>query len=364
MSLRIVPVTFRTACQFVEAHHRHHAPPTGHVFSLGVALSEALVGVAMVGRPVARVLDDGHTLEVNRTATDGTPNANSMLYGAAWRAAKALGWDRLITYTQAGESGSSLRAAGWRVVAERPPRAGWNVPSRPRGDRGADRVARDTVGGRLMATPEPGAHIPRKGAHPAGDVDALVAAVRRVRSERLRALNAQDGPDVDLLAVLDEGDCPRCNGDGVLPSGDECHACGGYGIAAVPNPCCNATEGSHHAEMAALRARVAELEAAQRRAVDERDDLLLLAACPACKRPAGQPCAEPDGCELGPHKQRGEALAAAFTQPVVAWRHACGRFTTSVLATGYRNCLACGSVGVGDTGWTPLVADPRTVPDG
>jgi hypothetical protein len=94
-------------------------------FCLGIAAGPQLVGVATVGRPVARQYDDGYTLEVNRTCTDGTPNANSMLYGAAWRAAKALGYRRLITYTQDGESGTSLRAAGWRVVAERAPRPSW-----------------------------------------------------------------------------------------------------------------------------------------------------------------------------------------------------------------------------------------------
>ncbi|CAL9417102.1 XF1762 family protein [Streptomyces sp. enrichment culture] len=65
-----------------------------------------------------------------------------MLYSAAWRAAKALGYRRLITYTQDGESGASLRGAGWRVVASRPPRTGWHTPSRPRTDRGTDRIAR------------------------------------------------------------------------------------------------------------------------------------------------------------------------------------------------------------------------------
>ena len=123
--LRIVPVTFRQACAFVSEHHRHHKPPRGCRFTLGVAAGDDLVGVAMVGRPVARHYDDGLTLEVNRTCTDGTKNANSMLYGAAWRAAKALGYARLVTYTQEGESGVSLRAAGWRVVAEREARGSW-----------------------------------------------------------------------------------------------------------------------------------------------------------------------------------------------------------------------------------------------
>lgn len=143
MSLRVVPVGFRDARAFVAMWHRHHQPPHAMKFCLGVVDDQdQLVGVAMVGRPVARHLDDGLTLEVNRTVTDGTGNANSALYGAAWRAAKALGYCRLVTYTQAGESGASLRGAGWRVVAERPAHAGWNRPSRPRELRGTEQIAR------------------------------------------------------------------------------------------------------------------------------------------------------------------------------------------------------------------------------
>lgn len=142
MTLSVVPVSFTDACAFVADWHRHHEPPVGHKLSLGVADDERLVGVAIVGRPVARSFDDGLTLEVTRVATDGTPHACSMLYAAAWRAAKAIGYRRLITYTQEGESGSSLRAAGWRVIAERPARAGWNMPSRPRQLRGTENVQR------------------------------------------------------------------------------------------------------------------------------------------------------------------------------------------------------------------------------
>ena len=127
--LVVVPVTLRQASAFVAVHHRHHPPPRGCRFCLGVADEEQLHGVAIVGRPVARHLDDGRTLEVNRTCTDGTPNANSMLYGASWRAARALGYLRLVTYTQATESGSSLRGAGWRVIGERPARASWAASS-------------------------------------------------------------------------------------------------------------------------------------------------------------------------------------------------------------------------------------------
>lgn len=142
MTLRLVPVSFRNACEFVAMHHRHHRPPQGCKFVVGVSDDSVLRGVLIAGRPVARHLDDGDTLEVTRTATDGTRNVNSMLYGAARRAAWALGYRRLITYTQHGETGASLRAAGWHVIAERPARAGWDTPSRPRSDHGADGIPR------------------------------------------------------------------------------------------------------------------------------------------------------------------------------------------------------------------------------
>jgi hypothetical protein len=143
VSLHVVPVSFADACTFIREHHRHHEPPRGHKFSLGVADGASLVGVAIVGRPVSRVIQsEGGTLEVVRTATDGTPNANSMLYGACRRVAFALGYDRLITYTQEGETGASLRAAGFRVLAERPARGGWDTPSRAREPRGTESVAR------------------------------------------------------------------------------------------------------------------------------------------------------------------------------------------------------------------------------
>lgn len=143
MSLHLVPVTFADACGFTEMWHRHHAPPRGMKFTVGAADDGGvLVGVAIAGRPVARHLDDGATLEVTRVTTDSTPNACSLLYAACWRAAKALGYRRLITYTQEGESGASLRAAGWHVIAERPAQPGWNRPSRPRQALGTERIPR------------------------------------------------------------------------------------------------------------------------------------------------------------------------------------------------------------------------------
>ena len=74
--------------------------------------------------------DDGFTLEVNRTCTTGERNANSMLYGAIWRAAKAMGYTRCITYTQADETGASLRAVGWLKEAELPARGSWAESSK------------------------------------------------------------------------------------------------------------------------------------------------------------------------------------------------------------------------------------------
>lgn len=115
--LKIVPLSLAEANEFVRRFHRHHKPVPGCKFCCGVADENGEIhGVAIVGRPVARFLDDGWTLEVNRTCTDGTRNANSMLYGACWRAAKAMGYRRLITYTLPEESGASLRAAGWKCI--------------------------------------------------------------------------------------------------------------------------------------------------------------------------------------------------------------------------------------------------------
>lgn len=141
--LDIVPLTLKAANAYVAEHHRHHKPVVGHKFSIGVVDDEGVLhGVAIVGRPVARHYDDGLTAEVNRTCTDGTPNANSALYGAAWRTAKGMGYRRLITYTQDGESGSSLRGAGWTVVGERPARGSWAADSVARAE-GRD----DSTGG-------------------------------------------------------------------------------------------------------------------------------------------------------------------------------------------------------------------------
>jgi len=134
MSLEIQPVTYREACAFIEAHHRHHKPPQGYLFGVAVALDGAVVGVATVGRPVSRHLQDGWTAEVTRCCTTGAKNACSILYAACWRAARAMGYKKLITYTLPEEGGSSLRGAGWSVVGKTTNPKGWNCPSRPRVD--------------------------------------------------------------------------------------------------------------------------------------------------------------------------------------------------------------------------------------
>lgn len=131
--LTLTTVSLAAANTYVAEHHRHHKPVRGHKFSLGCADDGRLVGVAIVGRPVSRHLDDGLTLEVNRLCTDGTRNACSFLYGAAWRAARALGYRKIVTYILESENGASLRAAGWTCAG---PAGGlrWTGKRRPETD--------------------------------------------------------------------------------------------------------------------------------------------------------------------------------------------------------------------------------------
>ena len=131
--LSLVPVSLKDANAFVAAHHRHHKPTRGHKFSIGCAAEGRLVGVAIMGRPVSRYLDNGLTLEVTRLCTTDEKNACSMLYAAAARAAKAMGYHKIITYTLDSEPGISLRAAGWICAG---PAGGerWTGQRRPAAD--------------------------------------------------------------------------------------------------------------------------------------------------------------------------------------------------------------------------------------
>lgn len=132
--LSVTRIGLDEANAFVAEHHRHHQPVVGHLFSIGVALGDSIVGVAIVGRPVSRMRDDGITAEVTRLCTDGTKNACSFLYGAAARAAFALGFKRIGTYILNTEPGTSLAASGWRCLGERGG-GSWSAPSRPRVDK-------------------------------------------------------------------------------------------------------------------------------------------------------------------------------------------------------------------------------------
>ncbi|HAM56458.1 MAG TPA: hypothetical protein DCQ64_14095 [Candidatus Rokubacteria bacterium] len=114
MKLDLRPITLRDARRFVAEHHRHNEPPHGWLFGAGLFDGEVLRAVGIAGRPVARNLQDGRTVEVLRVCTLGDRNAASRLYGALCRAAAALGYLRAVTYTLESEPGTTTRAAGFR----------------------------------------------------------------------------------------------------------------------------------------------------------------------------------------------------------------------------------------------------------
>jgi hypothetical protein len=137
--MELVPVYQKEANAFVKAIHRHHGPVVGSIFQIGLMDKDEdgeqkLVGVVICGRPLAKHLDSGWTIEVLRLCTDGSQNACSMLYSAAWRTSKGLGYRRIITAILKREPGTSLKASGWRYSHDTEGRS-WNVPSRPRVDK-------------------------------------------------------------------------------------------------------------------------------------------------------------------------------------------------------------------------------------
>lgn len=136
MKLILCPISIQDANLLVKRLHRHHRPVVSALFAVAVAREgeDEPCAAVIIGRPVARMLQDGWTAEVTRLVTDGTPHCCSKLYAAAWRACRALGYRRLVTYILDSESGKSVEAAGWKCVGK----AGggsWNVPSRPRVDK-------------------------------------------------------------------------------------------------------------------------------------------------------------------------------------------------------------------------------------
>lgn len=141
VKLRPVPLTLSEANALIAQLHRHHKPVVGHRFTIGAKdAAGRVVGAIVVGRPVARMTDQYAVAEVTRLVTDGTKNACSLLYGAAARAAEAMGYDRIQTFILDEEPGTSLRAAGW-VLEGRSDGGDWNCPSR-----GGRRVDQPQVG--------------------------------------------------------------------------------------------------------------------------------------------------------------------------------------------------------------------------
>lgn len=134
-ALSVSRISLALAGAYVTQHHRHHSAPVGHLFSIGLWDDVGLRGVAIVGRPLARNLDDGKTIEVLRLCSDGTRNACSKLYGAVRREAIKLGnVQRIVTYTLPEEGGASLKASGFECIGES--RGGsWSRSGRERTDR-------------------------------------------------------------------------------------------------------------------------------------------------------------------------------------------------------------------------------------
>lgn len=129
--LSLIPISISSAIKFSRERHRHHSKCQGGLFAVACGFDGKVSAVAIVGRPVSRMIDDGFTCEVTRLCSDGTDNACSMLYGASWRAAKSLGYKRIVTYTMEGEDGTSLMASGW-VCTAKTSGGSWDRPSRHR----------------------------------------------------------------------------------------------------------------------------------------------------------------------------------------------------------------------------------------
>lgn len=133
--LSLQPITYREACAFVDALHRHHEAPQGWLFGVAANDGEKVVAVAISGRPVSRHLDDGWTVEVTRMCSDGARNACGFLYTACRNIAFATGYRRAITYTLAEEEGVSLRAVQWLEHQEDRGGGSWSRKDRKRTDK-------------------------------------------------------------------------------------------------------------------------------------------------------------------------------------------------------------------------------------
>tara|TARA_R100001086_G_C11671720_1_gene213103 strand:- start:81 stop:536 length:456 start_codon:yes stop_codon:yes gene_type:complete len=118
--MQVVPLTLKKSNEFVKTYHTHNKQVAGCKFCIGVVLDNEIEAVAIVGRPVARKLDDGFTAEVLRLCTrqNKIKNLCSILYSRSWRIWKLMGGKRIITYTLEKENGASLKASGFKKVSE------------------------------------------------------------------------------------------------------------------------------------------------------------------------------------------------------------------------------------------------------
>lgn len=130
--MKAIPLELKEAQEYIDNFHRHHQASHRDKFRIGAEVDGKLVGVIQVGRPVARRLDDGKTLEVLRLCTQGEKDVCSFLYSRAARIAKEMGYRKIITYILETETGTSLKASGWHLEADNVGGIDWNVPSRPR----------------------------------------------------------------------------------------------------------------------------------------------------------------------------------------------------------------------------------------
>ena len=135
LEIEAVPISLQQANEYVSELHRHHKPVHRDKFRVACEEGGKIVGVAQVGRPVSRMLDDGKTIEVVRCCTDGTKNACSFLYSRCARIAKEMGYKKIITYILESESGDSLKASGWICESESCGGGSWSRESRPRDDK-------------------------------------------------------------------------------------------------------------------------------------------------------------------------------------------------------------------------------------
>ena len=134
LKLHPLPISIKEANEFILNFHRHNNPVKNCRFAIGAGFEGKLVGVAVIGNPVARLMNDGFTMEVLRVCTkeDSPKNTCSFLYGRSWRVWQQMGGLRMITYTLQSESGSSLKGSGWTIRGETKPSSGWSRKDRDR----------------------------------------------------------------------------------------------------------------------------------------------------------------------------------------------------------------------------------------